>query len=197
MCFSAPITEEHAWAIVFECVKCLHSMVESKPRKVFIVTNTKQILLHQEGRVHESTFLIPENCGGDEGQENSVSSKNFFFSLKSSVDFKIQSCSSCQCVKINPYCQNSNNYFSECFFFHNEFWIFTIFFYFLFVFSCQIWNSCFVKTCGKHFYWIYPTNLPQKLIECFKNESKQEVFFCESGDVNDQHGWNYNYLLQL
>jgi len=70
---SAPITEEHAWAIVFECVKCLHSMVESKPRKVFIVTNTKQILLHQEGRVHESTFLIPENCGGDDGQENSVS----------------------------------------------------------------------------------------------------------------------------
>ena len=85
--FSAPITEEHAWAIVFECVKCLHSMVESKPRKVFIVTNTKQILLHQEGRVHESTFLIPgstEKCVGDEGQGNPVSSKNnfIFFFLK-------------------------------------------------------------------------------------------------------------------
>ena len=82
MCFSAPITEEHAWAIVFECVKCLHSMVESKPRKVFIVTNTKQILLHQEGRVHESTFLIPGSTE-NEDQENPVSSKNnFIFSSK-------------------------------------------------------------------------------------------------------------------
>ena len=82
LCFSAPITEEHAWAIVFECVKCLHSMVESKPRKVFIVTNTKQILLHQEGRVHESTFLIPGSTE-NEDQENPVSSKNnFIFSLK-------------------------------------------------------------------------------------------------------------------
>ena len=54
--FSAPITEEHAWAVVFECVKCLSSVMEGKPR-VFVVTNTQQILLHREGRVHESTFL--------------------------------------------------------------------------------------------------------------------------------------------
>ena len=100
MCFSAPITEEHAWAIVFECVKCLHSMVESKPRKVFIVNNTKQILLHQEGRVHESTFLAPgstENCGGDQDQENSVSSKNnFVFFVKTIVNFKFQLSLWCQ-----------------------------------------------------------------------------------------------------
>ena len=80
--FSAPITEEHAWAIVFECVKCLHSMVESKPRRVFVVTNTKQILLHREGRVHESTFLIPatqsaQSVVSDEhdDQGNTISSK--------------------------------------------------------------------------------------------------------------------------
>ena len=84
--FSAPITEEHAWAIVFECVKCLHSMVESKPRRVFVVTNTRQILLHREGRVHESTFLIPaptatqSSCGQSDvsdDQGNTISSKLF------------------------------------------------------------------------------------------------------------------------
>lgn len=57
--FSAPITEEHAWAIVFECVKCLKGIfVEQKHTgPVFLVTNTEQIYLHREGRVHESTFL--------------------------------------------------------------------------------------------------------------------------------------------
>jgi hypothetical protein len=64
-------------------------MVERKPRKVFIVNNTKQILLHQEGRVHESTFLIPENCGGDQDQENSVSSKNNIYFLISIIKVQL------------------------------------------------------------------------------------------------------------
>ncbi len=61
--FSAPITEEHAWAIVFECVKCLQGIVlqskqqTSRRPRVFCVTNTQQILLHRDGRVHETTFL--------------------------------------------------------------------------------------------------------------------------------------------
>ena len=56
--FSAPITEEHAWAIVFECLKCLRSVVrEAKNRRILIVSHTDQILIHREGRVHESTFL--------------------------------------------------------------------------------------------------------------------------------------------
>ena len=60
--FNSPITEEHAWAIVFECVKCLKDISEnnnvsqSSKQKVFIVTNTQQIKIHREGRVHESTF---------------------------------------------------------------------------------------------------------------------------------------------
>ena len=81
--FSAPITEEHAWAIVFECVKSLNGLVESKPRRVFVVTNTKQILLHREGRVHESTFLIPDKSGqsavsDDRGKEFTIESKFVF-----------------------------------------------------------------------------------------------------------------------
>ena len=61
--FSAPITEEHAWAIVFECLKCLRSVVRAKnTKRVLIVSHTDQILIHREGRVHESTFLQSTSC---------------------------------------------------------------------------------------------------------------------------------------
>ena len=59
--FNAPISEEQAWAVVFECLKCLKSVMESKPSRVFIVTSTQHILLHREGRVHESTFLSDQS----------------------------------------------------------------------------------------------------------------------------------------
>lgn len=80
--FSAPITEEHAWAIVFECVKCLQEIVErheinkqtssQRGRKcsVFVVTSTQHIYLHRDGRIHASTFLQTQD---------SSSSKNYFF----------------------------------------------------------------------------------------------------------------------
>ena len=67
--FNAPITEEHAWAVVFECVKCLKSVMATKPsRGVFLITNTQQIQIHREGRVHESTFLT-DQTGGSKGKK--------------------------------------------------------------------------------------------------------------------------------
>lgn len=76
--FSAPITEEHAWAIVFECVKCLQSVVDGKSR-VFAVTNTRQILLHHDGHIHAATF----QCTGVEESSStsgrwSLQSTHFF-----------------------------------------------------------------------------------------------------------------------
>ena len=74
--FSAPISEEQAWAIVFECIKCLAAIVRAKVRaRVFIVTNTQQILLHRDGRVHESTFL---NDYEPSSEASSVASKSKF-----------------------------------------------------------------------------------------------------------------------
>ena len=75
--FSAPITEEHAWAVVFECLKCLKSVMESKPSRVFIVTSTRHILLHREGRVHESTFLSDQN--EDHDGSTTEAGKNYVF----------------------------------------------------------------------------------------------------------------------
>ena len=75
--FSAPITEEHAWAVVFECLKCLKSVMESKPSRVFIVTSTQHIQLHKEGRVHESTFLSDQNDEDHDGSTTEAGKINF------------------------------------------------------------------------------------------------------------------------
>ncbi len=60
--FSAPITEEHAFAIIHECLSSLKSLVVNRgsrrKRLLFTVPQgTQDIYLHKEGRVHERTFL--------------------------------------------------------------------------------------------------------------------------------------------
>ena len=64
--FSAPITEEHAFAIVHECMKTLTVLVtRSHPAKKTLATieGTRDIFLHNDGRVHESTFIKAETAG--------------------------------------------------------------------------------------------------------------------------------------
>ena len=59
------------------------------------------------------------------------------------------------------------------------------------LFSCQNWNSCFVKTCGEQlirfllnlFYIFFP-----KTYRMFQKGKLIGGFFCESGDINDQLG---------
>ncbi len=83
--FSAPITEEHAFAIIYECMKTLGGVVRDAPKAVpvglSVVAGTADIMLHKEGRVHESTFLETLNpsqasSSGDEGAGASASSKS-------------------------------------------------------------------------------------------------------------------------
>lgn len=65
--FSAPITEEHAWAIIFECSRTLERLLVSDAKlKIHLVTHTNQIFIHKDGRVHESSFLEPGKQGGKE-----------------------------------------------------------------------------------------------------------------------------------
>lgn len=68
--FSGPIKEEHAWAIIFECCKCLQKVFAAyvagrqKSARVYLVTDLSQVFIHRDGRIHESTFLKPENLSG-------------------------------------------------------------------------------------------------------------------------------------
>ena len=57
--FSAPITEEHAWAVVYEMVKTLDVCLSNPGilSRLFLATSLDHVLLHQEGYVHERTYL--------------------------------------------------------------------------------------------------------------------------------------------
>ncbi len=68
--FSGPIKEEHAWAIIYECCKCLEKLLVTvtqgrhKPGKVYLVTCLSELFLHRDGRIHESTFISPKTPTG-------------------------------------------------------------------------------------------------------------------------------------
>ena len=57
--FSAPITEEHAWAVVYEMVKTLDVCLGNPSifSRLFLATSLDHVLLHQDGHVHEKTYL--------------------------------------------------------------------------------------------------------------------------------------------
>ncbi len=56
--FSAPITEEHAFAVVYECVRTLSSLTKESSAKLAVVNSTQDILIHRDGRVHETTYRL-------------------------------------------------------------------------------------------------------------------------------------------
>jgi len=61
--FSAPITEEHAWAVVYELVKTL-DLCLSNPTfadRMFIVNSLNHVMIHLDGNVHEDTFILDQN----------------------------------------------------------------------------------------------------------------------------------------
>lgn len=61
--FSAPITEEHAFAIIYECCKTLKNVFQGQRSKcaVSVVSSLRDIFLHRDGRVHETTFRAPKS----------------------------------------------------------------------------------------------------------------------------------------
>jgi hypothetical protein len=55
--FGAPISEEQAWAIVYESAKCLESCLANSTA-TRTVTEARHLFLHREGFVHCSTFGV-------------------------------------------------------------------------------------------------------------------------------------------
>jgi hypothetical protein len=70
--FSAPITEEHAFAIIYECMRTLGNVVAGAATRstgnkgIAVVSGTADIMLHKEGRVHEATFVENLDSGAEE-----------------------------------------------------------------------------------------------------------------------------------
>ena len=53
--FSAPITEEHAWAVIYESLKCLDNVITAQIRS-YDAVDPAHLLVHAEGFVHPATF---------------------------------------------------------------------------------------------------------------------------------------------
>merc|ERR1719419_1206221 len=64
--FSAPISEEHAWAVIHQALQCLSRLLDELARcdtiqLMYAVTNTKHIMINTEGKVHKNTWLSSVN----------------------------------------------------------------------------------------------------------------------------------------
>lgn len=59
--FMAPISEQHAWAVVHQATKCLASVLEQADMDAakFMVMKSRDIIIHKDGFVHKDTFLSP------------------------------------------------------------------------------------------------------------------------------------------
>ncbi len=58
--FSSPISEEHAWSIVYQMVRTLDICLSNPAvhHRLCSANSLDHVLLHQDGLVHEGTFLI-------------------------------------------------------------------------------------------------------------------------------------------
>jgi len=57
--FSAPITEEHAWAIVYETCKTLDLCLANPAifHKLFIADKLEHVYIHDDGLISDRTFI--------------------------------------------------------------------------------------------------------------------------------------------
>ena len=95
-CFNAPISEEHAWALIYQCLRALDSSIKDNlicqpentgmqyqsicdsvqvhvPRHQFLsVLTTDQILIQEDGIIHHKTWCNCNNhsCNRPRSREN-------------------------------------------------------------------------------------------------------------------------------
>jgi len=56
--FSAPITEEHAWALVYQSLEILDNIIEDDQTEFYRIETARDILLTIDGTVHFNTFYL-------------------------------------------------------------------------------------------------------------------------------------------
>ena len=75
-CFKEPISEEHAWAVIYQTVKTLSLLLQDQNYQLnnhghgstgrdmlVLVSQVRHILIHQDGVVADQTFLVPKSKG--------------------------------------------------------------------------------------------------------------------------------------
>ena len=65
--FNAPLSEEQAWALCFECARCFERAVLTDRDACYLVEKVEHVFLHKDGLVHNKTIL---------GSGNNLNSNN-------------------------------------------------------------------------------------------------------------------------
>lgn len=61
--FNTPVSEEHAWALCYQCAKCFKNAFEHDPNRCRVVKNLEEVRIHKDGFIHPSTIIISEEIG--------------------------------------------------------------------------------------------------------------------------------------
>lgn len=61
--FNTPVSEEHAWALCYQCAKCFKNAFEREPNRCRVVKNLEEVLIHKDGFIHPSTIINSEEIG--------------------------------------------------------------------------------------------------------------------------------------
>lgn len=61
--FNAPISEEHAWALCYQCARCFSNALQSDRKRCFEVGELEHVLLHKDGQVHPNTVFAGGGTG--------------------------------------------------------------------------------------------------------------------------------------
>ena len=63
--FSAPITEEHAWSVVYEMTKTLDLCLANPAiyHKLYLANRLEHVYIHEEGLVSDQTFIQEPESG--------------------------------------------------------------------------------------------------------------------------------------
>lgn len=72
--FNAPISEEHAWALCYQCAKCFKYAHLSNREKCRLVKSLEQVILHKDGYVHDKSIICDDRL-----QDNNYGKKLFCF----------------------------------------------------------------------------------------------------------------------
>jgi len=59
--FSAPITEEHAWALVHQTVEILDTILDDDQSEFYRIETARDIIINVDGSVHFNTFYLNRN----------------------------------------------------------------------------------------------------------------------------------------
>lgn len=58
--FNGPISEEHAWALCYQCAKCFKNAYAKNREKCRLVKKLDQVILHKDGYVHSKSIVCED-----------------------------------------------------------------------------------------------------------------------------------------